>query len=579
MHNTRWLWAVVAAAIVLPAAGGLGAELAYKDQMGKQLIADIGPTLKSYDPKTGAFGSGVWICQDQNVIYPLAVVWSLKRPDNPYAGDPKVLEAIMGGGDKLIAEAKPNGKWVFRKKDDSTWGDIYMPWTYSRWIRTFQIIREAMPPERRAKWEAALVKGYEGISKECLTSPHNIPAHHAMGLYIAGRTLNRPEWCKQAAEFMHKVVATQSEGGYWSEGAGPVVGYNFVYVEAVGIYAVASGDAKVMPALERAAGFHRNFAYPDYRRVETIDQRNGYSGGVLPGNVGLTLTPVGRAFLAGAFKVPGRPELPVDVLAAYLQYGQEGSIAELPSGGDAYILKDAGQEKAAVIRNGPWFICLSAYTTPVAKNRWHQDRQNLVSIWHERAGLVLGGGNTKLQPAWSNFTVGDTSLLSHKAGDENPDFLPKGELYHVPSAARLIKQPWGLDLTYGPSTCTIRVQPRGADKLLLALAATMETQLPIATHLTLLPRMGEELRPGRAPAVKLSTEPLEFSPEQLGGKLTYAGVTFTLPPEASLHWPALPHNPYVKDGKARAEEGRIEIRIPFDQRKASCDVEIAVAEK
>ena len=33
-------------------------------------------------------------------------------------------------------------------------------------------------------------------------------------------------------------------------------------------------------------------------------------------------------------------------------------------------------------------------------------------------GVFLGGGNTKLQPLWSTFTVGDVSLLKHKPGDE-----------------------------------------------------------------------------------------------------------------------------------------------------------------
>ena len=48
-----------------------------------------------------------------------------------------------------------------------------------------------------------------------------------------------------------------------------------------------------------------------------------------------------------------------------------------------------------VRREGPWFICLSGYTAPVPQSRWIQDRQNLVSLYHDKAGLILGGGSDR----------------------------------------------------------------------------------------------------------------------------------------------------------------------------------------
>jgi hypothetical protein len=40
-----------------------------------------------------------------------------------------------------------------------------------------------------------------------------------------------------------------------------------------------------------------------------------------------------------------------------------------------------------------------------------------------------------------------------------------------------------------------------------------------------------------------------------------------LPSSATLLWPALPHNPYRKDGRAEAGEGLISVRIPFDAQR------------
>jgi hypothetical protein len=367
---------------------------------------------------------------------------------------------------------------------------------------------------------------------------------------------------------MMKVVAAQSEGGYWSEGGGPVVAYDFVYIDALGTYYAVSGDQRVLPSLEKTARFHRYFTYPDGSNVETIDQRNPYHDTPAAGNVGFTFTPVGRAYLRNQW---ARQEggLDPDLMASLILYGEEGPIADSPAE-DSFVLREAGTDRAAVIRQGPWFLCLSAYTTPIVESRWIQDRQNLVSIFHDRTGLILGGGNTKLQPAWSNFTVGDTSLLRHIPGDENPDFLPKGELYTVPSAAKLIMAPVpGLELTYGPENCHIQIGILDDCKVEYRIQSTARSGKPVAAHLTLLPRLGKPLATSAGTETLLSEEPIELNPAQIGGWVTHAGCRIHLPQSATLHWPALPHNPYRKDGRAGASEARIEIRIPLDAEHCS----------
>lgn len=539
-------------------------DLTYKDRAIKDLALCVPTILGTFDTKTGHLGTGIWICTDQNMMYPLAVAYATEHADNPYYKSSQLLEVITKAGDALIEDADDRGMWVFRKKDGSTWGNIWMPWTYSRWIRTFALVRDDMPAERRQAWHDALTLGYSGISRSALGGVHNIPTHHAMGLYIAGKTLERPEWRRQAGDFMMKVVAAQSEGGYWSEGNGPVVAYNFVYVDALGTYYAASGDERVLPSLEKAARFHRYFTYPNGCSVETVDQRNPYHDTLALGNVGFTLTPIGRAYLKNQW-AQQKGALDADLIASLILYGKEGPAAESASE-DTFILSEGGADRAAVVREGPWFVCLSAYTAPVVKSRWIQDRQNLVSIYHDRLGLILGGGNTKLQPGWSNFTVGDTSLLKHSRGDENPDFSPTGELFHVPSAARLAAAPArGLELTYGPATCRVEVRILDDRKLEYQLESTAKSGQPIAAHLTLLPRLRKPLETSAGTKTVLGEDPLELTAEQVGGSVTHAGCRIHLPATATLHWPALPHNPYRKDGRAGAGEGRIEIRIPLDE--------------
>jgi len=270
--------------------------------------------------------------------------------------------------------------------------------------------------------------------------------------------------------------------------------------------------------------------------------------------------------------------LDADLMASLILYGEEGALPPpTPRGETVFILNEHGVDRAATVRHGPWFLCASAYTAPVANSRWYQDRQNLVSIYHDQTGLILGGGNTKLQPAWSNFTVGDIALLAHRPGDDNPHFLPQGRLYHVPSAAELVQQPeLGLNLTYGPQRCCIRILPKDDRTLQYRLQTTGESGLPVAAHLTLMPHCGRPLETAAGRKFVLGDAPIELGPDQIGGWISHNGCRLRLPATASLHWPRLPHNPYTKDGRSHPQDGRIEIAIPLDPGHPECEITLEI---
>lgn len=536
-------------------------SLSYKEQFIGDLAHKVPDILGSQDPKTGRFGTGIWMVNDQHPIFPLAVAWATKSKDNPYYHDAKVLEAIMAGGDALIEDQAPNGQWEFRKKDGSTWGPIYQPWTYSRWIRAFGLVRDGMPPERRKRWEKALILGFTGIAETQLTRPVNIPAHQAMGLYIAGQVFDRPEWREKATAFMAKVVAAQDEGGFWTEHYGPVVAYSFVYTDALGTYYSVSKDKTVLPALERAARFHSAFAYPNGTLVETVDERNPYRYSIAGGNVGFSFTPEGRGYLLRQWTFV--KQLDPDNMASFIEYGEEGiAVPTAAAEHDYKFVSNDG--KSMIRRKGDWFICISAYHCPVYEKRWIQDRQNFVSIFHDGVGLIVGGGNTKLQPLWSNFTVGDISLLRHTPGEISPKFTPPPGIVHVPSAAALEKiDPPGLLLDYGEERCEIVTDPMDDKTISIRLRATTRSSMPVAAHITLIPHMGKPFASERAPERKLSQEPFVLTSEQAGGWIEHSGWRLTLPEGSTVNWPVLPHNPYTKDGFAKPDEGRIVVSVPF----------------
>lgn len=556
-----------------------GSEWAFKRDLWPVLVKSVPGILDSQDPKTGRFGSGIWIVTDQNVMFPLAVAWAVEHPQNVHYRQARVLDAIMAGGDALIDDQDDRGMWEFRKKDGSTWGKIYMPWIYSRWVRAFSLIRDAMPPQRRARWEKALTLGYEGIAKTALRHVHNIPAHHAMGLYCAGQVLDRPEWCDQAKAFLAKVCKAQNVGGYWSEHLGPVVAYNFVYTDALGTYCTMSGDETVLPALRRAAAFHAAFTYPDGSCVETVDERNPYHAGVRLGTVGFTFCPEGRGLLWQQWHRLGvgsddgdktRTSLlhgqspSADICASFILYGQEGEFSPPPSERSSFHFV-LGDKDAVVHRAGPWFGCLSAFCCPVPKSRWIQDRQNFVSLFHDRVGLIIGGGNTKLTPRWSTFTKGDLQLLSHRPGDTRPKFTPPAGLKHVPAAAKLAPDKLTLDLTYGGTPCRVGIDVSEPTRAVLTYEVVEESDLPMEAHVTFLPHLGESWHTASGRQQKLGDEPFELAPGEAGRWFAHHGWRVSLPDSATVLWPVLPHNPYRKDGRAVPAEGRIVIALPFSR--------------
>jgi hypothetical protein len=231
-----------------------------------------------------------------------------------------------------------------------------------------------------------------------------------------------------------------------------------------------SGDAQVLDALERAAQYHAGCTYPDGSSVETIDGRNPYHQGVHLGNAGFCHTAAGRGFLAQqhAIYLQSTQQFDADYAAQILLYGAGGPALATAAGQDRYVYLMGNHAK--MVRQRPWFWALSAFTGSPPQNRWGQDRQNFVSIFHDQIGLIVGGGN---------------------------------------------------------------------------------------------PKLGEVLQTTSGDAMSLGESPFAWTVPQPGGDIEHNGWRLSLPPNARVVWPVLPHNPYRKDGAATIEEARLVMALPF----------------
>ena len=520
------------------------------------------PGILADQHSDGTFGTDPWICRDQHAIFHLAVAWHL--PDSPYHGDPALLEAILRGGNVLAERADDQGRWIFRKKDYSEWGMIYMPWTYSRWIRAYALVRDAFDVGDRERWDGWLIRGYTGIAASELHSVHNIPSHHAMGLHCASQLFGREDWAAQSASFLRRVADEQSPHGWWEEHRGPVVAYNFVYMESLGTYYDMSGDEYVLEALERGIRYHLALTYPDGSLVETVDGRNPYHHTIRPGNPGFAHSPLGRRFLANQYaRYTGAGNaIDADSAAAMLLHGADG---EITSEEEAAPPETFVSPKAVVQRGSGWTAILSAILAPPPDNRWGQDRQNFLSVFHKRTGVIAGGGNTRLQPLWSTFTLGDTSLMSHTPGNDDPDFSAPEGLKHMPDEAEIVGETGNrtLRLRYAGEQCEVTLQLRSEKELVIALTATSRGPLEVEAHVPLLPHLQVPVKLSNGQTKTLDDTPWELDFPDSEGSIAHAGWIAAFPAGTRVVWPALPHNPYRKGGEATAEEGRIVLCLPF----------------
>jgi hypothetical protein len=536
-----------------------------KNFLMKSLVKSVEDTLKTYHPETGRFGTEPWVCGDQNVIMTLAAAWSIKDPANPYYHDKKLLQVIAKGGEALVDDQDENGMWIFKKKDYSTWGQILMPWTYSRWIRTYVLVRDALPKASRDKWEKGLLLGFKGIREREIGRVHNIPCHHAMALYIAGVAFKNEEWKKAAMEFQKKVMEEQFPEGYWSENFGPVVSYNMVYMEALGVYYHFSKDPLVPEILKRGVKFHSDILWTDGTSISAIDERVIYHKSINVGNPGFSHVPEGRGFILSQLMretEDGKKLVGGDYAANLLLYGGKGNVV-FPAAASGDSISVIGKNDAVIVRQKPWEWAFSSYATKPLQNRWIQDRHNYIDIVHSDIGMIAGGGNTKLQPYWSTFTVGYPYFLHHKPGDEEPNFIPEIGLKWTADKAVITAtgNPTKMALKYGDIDCAVSFEVMAEGRMaVVTYEAPAEKQ--VEAHLPLM-MLDDKLTLADGRTIYLSEAEMVLDSKNIGKHFDFGKIRVSVPQGASLRWPCRQHNPYTKAGNSDIHDAKLVLVLPF----------------
>ncbi len=535
-----------------------------KEVFFRRIAAGAPGVLTEFDGQTGRFikpgyegpDTG-WAVTHQDVIYPLALLYKTEHPENPYYRSDEMLRVVAKTGDALRNFQQPDGHVEFIKVDGSRWGPIYMPWTMYHWLEAYALVSEELDESRRSSWAEGLTLAYDGIAAAIVGSDytvHNIPTWNGMALTRAGKVFDRDDWSQVGRKMIEAAVAEQTEHGYWKEGGGPTTSYNLVYTHAIGLYYAFTKDAGVLDCLRRALDFHIKFTYPNGANVETVDGRVKYHAEIANRALAsFSLFGDGRRFarwlvscaersdgtalwpprLRGQDPRAERPGVAVDctpAVAAAFQYWFDGDEAPIPQDRDSYEMTMG--DEAGVTRSGKWFHCISAIVAEPTDNRWGMDRQSFVSLYHDDCGLIVGGGNSKDQPEWSNFVAGDV---------------------HLPTSARLTLT--GVVLDYAGARCELEIVHAESEAVLTCRCCKPpEGDRRIVCRLPLHIVPGKEITTAAGRSFPADGDAIAVTGKDAGGWIAHNGWRLDLPAGAAFEYPVRPFNPYAKDGRGPLDQ-------------------------
>lgn len=491
-------------------------------------------------------------------ILPAAVLYAKKHPSNHWYNDPKMLELALDIGDLLVRE---DARGTFEPRLDS-YRDAYM------WVEAYELLKGKLGADRAGRWKAAIERNIGLLEsdavawKDCPAYTENFlgtsPNHYAWWsatLLVGGKYLNRPEWVKAGSAVLRRFAATeQNPDGYWGEHNpdGPTIGYNYLTTLAVGVYWEHIGDPRALRALRRATDFHSRFTYPDGNAVEIMNDRNRYWEVSPWGQFAFSNFADGRGYAAMLLRNTPDDEIDLDTLGLLAQnalYYHEGAVEKCAPELARYSHRLQGP--AGIRKQDAWVVGLCGIIdTELPLSQWFLDRQANVSLFHERAGLIISGANSKHQP--------ELATLSEKL---------QGITDTKPLGSRLTQKESGdfLAVAHHTFTCEILSPPVEADEAHINFRITGRGPVPeeAALALQLCLKAGTVLETGAGRKIKLSEERIELTPDMLGGAIKHGAWTLKIDADATLSWPVFPYNPYRNGLETKLEYAVGLLRVPL----------------
>ena len=233
------------------------------DQIPRLLSAvDRNPFRKTYGCldrqfwhyRTAAFPSEMY----QEGVLPLAMVYAEQMPGNRWHGDRRVKELAVAAMRFAARSSHADGSC-----------DDYYPFERALGAAVFSLAAAARAYQLLGLDDAELWRWFERRGRWLIDNDEsgrlaNHQALAALGLVHLGQITGKPLYKKAAAERVERVLAWQSDEGWFEEYGGADPGYQTVTIDCLAKIRRISGDARLDEPLRRAVDFAALFLHPDH---------------------------------------------------------------------------------------------------------------------------------------------------------------------------------------------------------------------------------------------------------------------------------------------------------------------------
>lgn len=346
----------------------------------------------------------------------LVVLYRLRHPANTLRGEPWVKELAI----QLIA------RWLEdfegRTLPSMRYMSILCEWPAYILSQAVELLGEEMDPQLRERSRRFVVAWAElGMKEPFFYTAPNHEAWRSLALWRAGTVFAEKSWQDRALFFTRQLCRLQTHEGFWEEVRhhGPSMKYNCLMLSPLAWLYRLTGDEELRAPVERLARFMARWTFPDGTTVGAFDGRQSTSpaffGPVCPGleliGEGVTLNQRGlelwelRGMLSEARNLG--PSIWyahfssfyfADAIRYYAEAAGETPPAKpLAVDSDVRSIENHSYSFDAVLRRqGAWTLAASGQMSDLLKDApdvFRLERQSRLELWHQSAGVILGGGH------------------------------------------------------------------------------------------------------------------------------------------------------------------------------------------
>jgi hypothetical protein len=239
-------------------------------------LAQIGRLLGQMDREANSASYGsfdrdhwAWKFRDfplgmlQASLYPLALVWRVPFPKNPYYRSPRLLEWIADAIERTLHRQHTNGSFdaVSPNEQDAgpTLGVIH------GLAEAFRLIRDELSEELRGCFCRSLRKACDFALTRSET--HAFVSNHwawfAVAFLDAHEMLGDEKYLRRAEELLDEVLRNQSPEGWYLEYEGADPGYESFGIFHLAVYWRRTGSPRLLDSLRRCVDFYAYCVHPD----------------------------------------------------------------------------------------------------------------------------------------------------------------------------------------------------------------------------------------------------------------------------------------------------------------------------